>query len=261
MIFKRFSFLALISVVAAEFNSVISPGQNAVMQAGGGAFTLAWNNLTAGNVSVALYSGSNPVTTVTPIVSSIMNTGAYVWSPETWLPSGDDYTVGVTPLEGGPTSFSNCFTVQLCSKCSSSTRSTTSSFQVQTISVAALGALTGTKTNNAFAIASASDLASASLPGDSGFVSAASAAATPNNIAVPPSVRAASASALALASGSAKTSGALSAAATATAAAGGATDSYGNSVAAAKSASDRIMATTAGIGLGVITVVLFVMFT
>lgn len=119
--------------------SVLNPGANSVVQAGGGVQSITWTNPTSGNVSLALYSGTNPVVTVTPLTDSIPNTGTYLWTPETWLPAGNDYTIGVSDLTGNaPTQYSPFFTVQLCSTCSASTRASTSSFAAQTVSVAGL---------------------------------------------------------------------------------------------------------------------------
>ncbi|CCG81862.1 Uncharacterized serine-rich protein C1E8.05 [Taphrina deformans PYCC 5710] len=143
--------LFFVACVAAQqvVNQILNPGANSVIQAGGGVQSITWTNPSSGNVSLALYSGSNPIVTVAPLTDSIANTGTFLWTPETWLPSGNDYSIGVTDLSGSAaTQYSPFFTVQLCSTCSSSTRSTTAPFTAATVSVSGLAI--GTRTNAAF---------------------------------------------------------------------------------------------------------------
>lgn len=135
--------------------------------------SITWTNLTSGNVSVALFSGSNPVVTVAQLTTSAINTGTYLWMPETWLPSGNDYTIGVTDLSGtAPVQYSPFFTVQLCSTCSSSTRSTTSSFSVATVSVSGLDI--GTRTDAAYPTQASSAATASGSQVQSGVAASAS---------------------------------------------------------------------------------------
>lgn len=128
--------------------------------------------------------------TVAPLTSSEANTGTYLWTPETWLPSGNDYTIGVTDLSGiAPVQYSSFFTVELCSTCSSSTRSTTTSFSAETVSVS--GLVIGTRTDAAYptqnalaASASGSQVSSGVANTASGSGSAAQASGASNTLPV-----------------------------------------------------------------------------
>jgi hypothetical protein len=55
-----------------------------VIQAGGGVQSITWTNLTSGQVSVSLFSGTNPLVEVAPLASGIANTGTFLWTPETY---------------------------------------------------------------------------------------------------------------------------------------------------------------------------------
>lgn len=182
---QLFALLFACAVAAQQaYNTITFPGQNVVVQAGGGVQTLSWSNASQGNVRIVLYTGSNPLTPRQTLADSIPNTGTYLWNPATWLPLGSDYVISVEDVSGSaPIQYSRYFTVQLCSTCSASPIPTTLSAPSGQVTPTAVPTLASTVTQAQFAAAAsttgaaASQSAAASSAGASASPSAASGAA------------------------------------------------------------------------------------
>ncbi|ORY87887.1 hypothetical protein BCR37DRAFT_385148 [Protomyces lactucae-debilis] len=239
-----FSAALLIATVAAQnaFNQILFPANNVVIQAGGGVQSLTWTNLTGGQVSVSLYSGTNPLRQVIPIATGIANTGTFLWTPETWLPAANDYVIGVRDLSGSaPTQYSPYFTVQLCSTCSASTRSTTSSFSAETVSVA--GLVTRASFTEAFPTPAAQSASDSSATAAAAAAAGATGSAASGASGVVATASGAAGSAVSRASGAA-----ASAASGVTSAAGslasGASGVVGSAVSGARTATGSAAAAT-----------------
>lgn len=108
--------LAASGVLAKTEPKVVAPAENAVVQAGGGDYTIAWENLPGDKVNVALYSGPNQgLEKVEDIATDKQNGGSFLWKPQEFLNKGDNYVIGITA--GDKTIYSPYFSIQMCSTC------------------------------------------------------------------------------------------------------------------------------------------------
>ncbi|OLL25878.1 putative serine-rich protein [Neolecta irregularis DAH-3] len=127
MNFKTFILSVLPSIVFAGF-TILAPAENAVIQAGGGVYTITWQTdpgTSYSRVSIILKKDDDTVLT---IAESVQNTGSYLWNPDTNLPASKDYEIEIgggsssamVDFEGSP-----LFEIQPCSTCSAASTSLT----------------------------------------------------------------------------------------------------------------------------------------
>ncbi|WBW71811.1 SOCG_02005-like, conserved protein [Schizosaccharomyces osmophilus] len=133
---KLIPFVASFFAAAFAYNDLSAPATNAVIQEGGGAYTVSWSNLTSDTVTLTLLSGSNDkLTPLETIASDVKNTGTYSWDVPTHFPSANNYLLSVS-WDGGD-SYSKYFSLQACSTCTISTTDLSYSGTMSATSVAA----------------------------------------------------------------------------------------------------------------------------
>ncbi|EPX74522.1 uncharacterized protein SOCG_02005 [Schizosaccharomyces octosporus yFS286] len=169
---KLIPFVASFFAAAFAYNELSAPATNAVIQEGGGAYTVSWSNLTSDTVTLTLLSGGNDkLVPLETIASNIKNTGTYGWDIPTHFPSADNYLLSVS-WDGGE-SYSKYFTLQACSTCTISTTDLSYSGSMSATSIPA--SVIGTRS----ASSTSSQPSSSSSSSSSGKSSSASSSSAP----------------------------------------------------------------------------------
>jgi len=117
MFSKTFLAAAFAAVVAAQQNPTIAPATGEVIP-GCKPYTLKWNAVSAGTVSIEIISGPTQGTQV-PVskpASGIANTGSFVWTPEASLSANafTGYKIYVDGSATGEFTYSVPFKVDAC---------------------------------------------------------------------------------------------------------------------------------------------------
>ncbi|EPY54114.1 fungal protein [Schizosaccharomyces cryophilus OY26] len=175
---KLIALVASFFAAAFAYNEVTAPATNAVIQEGGGVYTVSWNNLTSDTVTLTLLSGSNDaLQPLETIASNIKNTGTYGWKVPSHYPSADNYLLSIS--WDGDSSYSKYFTFQACSTCTISSIDLSYSGSMSATSVAASNIGTRSATSSTTSSSSPSSSASRGSSSQSSGSSKSSGSSSP----------------------------------------------------------------------------------